>query len=302
VTRVLCLLAVLVASAACGDAAGAPPPKLPHGRSDGRSHVVVVVMENKEQSSVIGSADAPFLTRLAHVGALARNSYGVRHPSLPNYLALTSGSTQGISDDCTDCAANARNLADQLEAAHRTWRAYLQGLPRPCAAPASSGRYAKKHDPFAYDRAITSDPSRCRNRVPFSRLADDLRHRRLPDFALITPDLCSDTHDCPVRTGDRFLARLVPAVRPALGPHGFLVITYDEGTTDAGCCGGSAGGRIATVVVGPDVRRGAVMSRAIDHYGVLRSLEDAFGLGHLGAARDPRHGTLAPLFRRRPSP
>jgi hypothetical protein len=297
-TRTLSLLALVLICAACGDAAGNPVSALPRGASDGRSHVVVVVMENKEQPSVIGSADAPFLTRLARHGGLARNSYGVRHPSLPNYLALVSGSTQGITDDCTDCTANGRNLADQLEGAHRTWRAYLQGLPAPCARPATSGRYAKKHDPFAYNTAIARDPKRCRDRVPFSRLAGDLRHRRLPDFALITPDLCSDTHDCPVRTGDRFLARLVRSVRPALGPHGFLIVTYDEGTTDAGCCGGSNGGRIATVVAGPDVRRGAMMTRPIDHFGVLASIEDAFRLAHLGAARDARHGSLAPLFRR----
>jgi phosphatidylinositol-3-phosphatase len=131
-----------------------------------------------------------------------------------------------------------------------------------------------------------------------ARLTVDVRRDRLPDFALISPDLCEDTHDCPVSTGDRFLARLVPGLLAALGRHGFLVVTYDEGASDEGCCGGSHGGRIATVVVGRDVRVGARMTRAIDHYGVLASVEDAFGLRHLGAASDPRHGTLAPLFRR----
>jgi hypothetical protein len=86
-------------------------------------------------------------------------------------------------------------------------------------------------------------------------------------------------------------------VLSALGPHGFLVVTYDEGDSDRGCCGGSHGGRITTVVAGPDVRGGARMARPIDHYGVLGSIEDALGLPRLGAARDPRHGTLAPLFR-----
>ena len=171
-----------------------------------------------------------------------------------------------------------------------------RGLPAPCARPARAGRYAKKHDPFAYDDAIAASPTRCRHRVPLSRLAADIRRDRLPDFALITPDLCDDTHDCPIATGDAFLARVVPGLLPALGPHGFLVITYDEGTTDQGCCGGSAGGRIATIVTGPDVRRGAAMARPIDHYGVLATIEDAFGLPHLGAAADPRHGNLAPLF------
>jgi hypothetical protein len=100
-----------------------------------------------------------------------------------------------------------------------------------------------------------------------------------------------------VATGDRFLARLVPGLIPALGPHGFLVVTYDEGDSDAGCCGDPGGGRIAVVVAGPDVRAGAVLRRSIDHYGILRSIESAFGLPKLGAARSAGHGSLAALFR-----
>ena len=262
-----------------------------------RSHVVVLVMENKEEGQVLGTRSARFLNRLARRGGVAAQSFAVRHPSLPNYVALISGSTQGITDDCTECTADAPSLADQLERAHRTWGAYLGGLPEPCARPATAGRYAKKHDPFAYDDRVAADPSRCRRRVPLTRLATDVRADRLPDFAFIAADLCDETHDCPVPTGDRFLARIVPGVLAALGPHGFLVVTYDEGDSDRGCCGGSNGGRIATFGAGPDVRRGATMTRPIDHYGVLATIEAAFGLRRLGAARDPRHGGLAPLFR-----
>lgn len=267
-----------------------------------RSHVVVLVMENKEDTDVLGTAGAPYLTRLGARYAVAARSYGVRHPSLPNYIALISGSTQGITDDCTDCAASAPNLAGQLERSGRTWGAYLEGLPAPCARPAFAGRYAKKHDPFAYDDAIARDPARCRRRVPFARLAADVAADRLPDFAFIVPDLCDDTHDCPVARGDAFLARTVPGLLGALGPHGFLVITYDEGSTDAGCCGGSVGGRIATVVAGPDVRRGARSTTPVDQYGILRTFETAFGLPRLGAARDRRHGDLADAFAVSPHP
>jgi hypothetical protein len=297
----LALLAVLaLVPAACGSGAAAERVTVPvvPGRAPAtRSHVVVVVMENKERGQVLGAAAAPFLTRLARRGGTAADSYGVAHPSLPNYVALVSGSTQGITDDCTGCTANAPNVADQLERAHRTWGAYLGGLPAPCARPATAGRYAKKHDPFAYDDRIAADPARYRRRVPLTHLAADVRTGRLPDFAFVAPDLCDDTHDCPIRTGDRFLARVVPGLLPALGPHGFLVVTYDEGASDRGCCAGSHGGHIATVVAGPDVSPGARMTRPIDHYGVLATIEDAFGLPRLGAARDPRHGGLAPLFR-----
>jgi phosphatidylinositol-3-phosphatase len=136
--------------------------------------------------------------------------------------------------------------------------------------------------------------------VPYGRLAGDLRRGRLPTYSLVVPDLCDDTHDCGVATGDRFLRRLVPRLLRKLGPHGFLVLTWDEGATGAGCCGRAHGGRIATVVAGPDVRRGARMRGPVDHYGVLRTVEDALGLGHLGAAADRRSGSLRPLFRRAP--
>lgn len=299
--RLLGLLVLAPLLAGCGgqrtpDAAPVPAAQ----KASARSHVVVLVMENKEDRQVLGTRDAPYLARLAARYGTATHSFGVRHPSLPNYVALTSGSTQGITDDCTDCHANAPNLAGQLEAAHRTWGAYLEGLPAPCARPAHAGRYAKKHDPFAYDDAIAADPARCRHRVGLERLAVDIRHDRLPDFAFVAPDLCDDTHDCPVSTGDRFLARVVPGLLSALGPHGYLVVTYDEGESSAGCCGGSHGGRIATVVAGPDVRPGGTAAAPLDHYGVLATVEASFGLPRLRAARDRRHGSFTGLFRRPP--
>ena len=107
-------------------------------------------------------------------------------------------------------------------------------------------------------------------------------------------------HDCPVAAGDRFLARRVPILLRALGPEGYLVLTWDEGASDRGCCGGSSGGHIATVVAGPLVRRGARAGRPVDHYGVLGTIEDTLGLPRLGAAADSAHGSLDALFSRRP--
>ena len=105
-------------------------------------------------------------------------------------------------------------------------------------------------------------------------------------------------HDCSVATGDRFLAGLVPRLLKGIGPHGYVVLTFDEGSSRAGCCAGIArGGRIATVVAGPDVVRGGMLGAAVNHYGVLRTVEDTFGLRHLGGAADPRNGSLRELFR-----
>jgi hypothetical protein len=257
-------------------------------------------MENKEAADVLGSASSPYVRGLARRYGLATSSFAIRHPSLPNYLALTSGSTQGITDDCTDCHVAAPNLVDALERAHRSWKAYMEDLPRPCAGDAFAKGYAKKHDPFMYYDDVAGSPARCRRVVPFTQLAADLRRGALPAFAWISPNQCDDTHDCPIATGDRFLAGLVPRLLRELGPHGLLILTWDEGVSDRGCCGGSRGGRIVTIAAGPDVRRGARMARAVDHYGTLRTVEDALGLRRLGASADPAHGSLAGLFRRAP--
>jgi hypothetical protein len=276
-----------VALSACGSAAKPSPPPTGPVRPSATSHVVVLVMENKERRSVVGSRDAPFITSLARRYATATRSYGVTHPSLPNYLALVSGSTHGITSDCTSCDVSGPNLGTQLEAKGRSWKAYLEGLPSPCFDGATSGRYAKKHDPFAYWAS-----TRCGHRASFKVLDRDLRDGRLPDFALITPDLCNDMHDCSVAVGDRFLSVLVPRLLRGIGPHGYVVLTFDEGSSSA-----QGGGQIATIVAGPDVVHGRTSNGLVNHYGVLRTIEDTFGLEHLGAAADPRNGSLRGLFR-----
>jgi phosphatidylinositol-3-phosphatase len=251
-------------------------------------------MENEEADAVVGGGHAPYIARLARRGGLATRSYAIRHPSLPNYLALTGGSTFGIGSDCTSCHVPGAGIAGQLDAAGVSWRAYMEDLPRPCFRGGSAGGYAKKHDPFLYYDGLRG----CRRIVGFAALARDLRRGTMPTYAFISPNLCHDGHDCPLSTADRFLSRLVPPLLRALGPHGYLVLTWDEGSSDAGCCGGAHGGRIATLVLGPDVRPGARDSAPVDHYGTLATIEDSLRLPRLGGARGAR--TLRPLFRRAP--
>jgi hypothetical protein len=258
--------------------------------------VVVIAMENAEYGEVIGAPAAPYVTALAHRYGLASDSFAITHPSLPNYLALTSGSTHGIGSDCTSCAVSGQNIVDQLERAGLTWRAYMEDLPKPCFTGAEAGGYAKKHDPFAYYTNLVRSPARCGRIRGFGALRSDLRGGRLPTYAWITPNLCDDGHDCGVAAGDRFLARTVPSLLGQLGPHGLLVLTWDEGRSAAGCCGGAAGGRVATVVAGPDVRAGAEDTRPVDGYGVLGTIEEVLGLPALGGAADRRSGRLSSLF------
>ncbi len=263
----------------------------------GPEHIAVVVMENEEYGDVLGNRSMPYLNALARRSAVATHMYAITHPSLPNYLALTGGATFGISSDCTDCHVHATGLVDQLERAGISWRAYMEGLPRPCFTGAGAGRYAKKHDPFLYYDDVTGSPGRCRHVVPIDRLATDARAGTLPRFIWVTPNLCHDMHDCGPATGDRFLAGLLPGLIRALGPRGLLVLTWDEGTSDDGCCGQARGGHIVTVLAGGAARPGARLGVPTDHYSVLQTIEDLLGLPRLRGAGCPCTPSLAPLLR-----
>lgn len=271
----LALLATLVPAASAG-AAGSPGLD---------SHTVVIVLENREFGEVVGSADAPYFNRLTERGALATRFYGIRHPSLPNYLALLGGSTFGIAENCTDCLARGPNLATQLSSAGVSWRAYMGGMPKPCYADPEAGKYVKRHNPFAYFPSITSRPSLCDRVVPEGELGSDLAGGRLPEFAWISPSLCNNGHDCPTSRADDYLRRRVPEILGRLGPRGVLVITYDEGTTAAGCCGVATGGRIATLLVGPGVRAAVRVRRPMSLYSLLATIEDRLGVPRLRHAR-----------------
>src|SRR5262249_33660687 len=207
-----------------------------------------IVMENEEYGNIIGSPSTPYINRLARRYSLVASMYAISHPSLPNSLALTGGSTFGISSDCTNCSVHATSVIDQLERAGIAWKAYMEQLPKPCFTGAGAGDYAKKHDPFAYYPRIVTVPARCGHMVPLTQLGRDERAGALPAFVWITPDLCHDMHDCAPANGDRFLSGLVPPLLHALGPHGLLILTWDEGSTDNGCCRLAAGGHIATIL------------------------------------------------------
>jgi hypothetical protein len=275
---------------------------VPHARAvPTESHIAVIVMENKEYGQVIGSRSAPYVNALARRYTVATRSYGVRHPSLPNYFALTAGSTLGVHTDCTHCQQSAESIADQLDSAGLSWKAYMGGMPRACFKGAASGRYAKRHNPFMYYRSIADDPARCAKVVPGGRLSADLSAGRLPTFSFLSPDLCDDSHDCSIAAGDRYLARVVPPLLRGLGPSGFLVLTYDEGSSSVRCCGGLAkGGRIPTVIAGPGVRRSARLATPVTHYSTLRTIEDALGLPRLGHAADAATKTVDGAFTQRP--
>jgi hypothetical protein len=201
---------------------------------------------------------------------------------LPNYLAMIAGTTFGVHRDTQLPDLQGPTLVDQLEAARLSWDAYMEDVPAPCFKGAASGLYAQKHDPFMYFPRIAQNETRCFKVRPLERMFAELR-RRVPAFVWITPNLCHDGHNCPDATVSAWLQLTVPLIMglPAFGDRGALFITYDEGKTDAGCCRLAAGGRIQTLVLGPGVKRGAVIATPVDHYSLLRTIEDGFGLRRL---------------------
>ncbi|MFI9254267.1 alkaline phosphatase family protein [Streptomyces sp. NPDC053069] len=242
-------------------------------------HVVVVVFENHAYSQVIGSSRAPYINSLKSQGANLTQSYAETHPSQPNYFALFSGSTQGITDDScyTPGFSSAPNLASEMIAAGRSWASYNESLPSAGSTTCSSGNYARKHNPwFGFSNVPASSAK------TFAQFPTD--YSTLPQLSFVTPDLCSDMHDCSVSTGDTWLKNNLGAYATWAKTHNsLLVVTFDEDNR-------LSGNRIPTVLYGQPVTAGSSGSTTYDHYDLLRTLEDTQGLtshaGNAAAAQD----------------
>ncbi len=230
-----------------------------------QSHVFVIVMENRSYGQALSGS---YTAALAAKYSVATDYQGVSHPSLPNYLALTSGSTWGIADDGYH-RLPAGGLGAQLTSARIPWRAYMEGMTNGCFN--SPYPYALKHNPFAYYGG--SCPSQV---VNFSHFAADMR-TEVPRFVWITPGLCHDGHDCSTATADRWLSQTVPLIlaTDAWKNNGLLFITWDEGEDSAN--------HVLTLVIQPHpVERSS--AHAYNHYSMLAAIEDRLGLARLGRA------------------
>jgi phospholipase C len=258
------------------------------------SHVVLIVEENHDFGQIIGSRSAPFINHLGADGTVLTHYDAITHPSLPNYIALIAGSTLGIHRDCQTCQIHGTNLIDQLQAARISWKAYYQGLPAPGSSVTSAGAYTKSVDPFLHFSDISTAPARARRVVPLSQLRADLLHNRLPRFVVISPDLRHDMHSGTVAGGDGFLRHLYLelSAAPALRDNLRLVVTFDEGRKNPGVASGQDGGRVATIVVGSGVRAGLRDATPYNHYALLHSIEQLFGLPALRRAADPGIATI----------
>jgi acid phosphatase len=236
------------------------------------AHIVVVVEENHAYSDVIGSPDAPYINALAGSGALLTRSYGVRHPSEPNYLALFSGSTHGLTDDSCPHRYLGRNLGAQLLSRGMAFAGYAESLPSAGYLGCYADPYARKHAPWTN---FANLPARVGK--PMSAFPSD--YRKLPRVSFVVPNLDHDMHDGTVGQADRWLQRhLGGYVTWARRHNSLLILTWDEDDT-------SSDNHIPGLLAGARVRHMHYRER-VDHYTVLRTIEAACGLPALGVARN----------------
>jgi phosphatidylinositol-3-phosphatase len=263
IKRLAAICLGLVLAAACGSSST--------GGASASRQVFLIVMENQGPDQALAG---PFTASLAARYGVAQNYHAVAHPSVPNYLALTSGSTWGVSDDSYHVLPEF-DLGDQLSAAGVSWRAYMEGLGD-AGCLDSPLPYDPGHNPFAFYGG------RCPpNVVPLTELAGDLSGAT-PRFTWISPDRCHDGHDCSVSVGDDWLRQEVGAIMlsKAWLSGGVLFITWDED-------GGTAANRVLTLVVTPD-RGHAVSLRPYTHYSLLATIEDLLEVKRLGQAAQAR--------------
>ncbi|MFE0462178.1 alkaline phosphatase family protein, partial [Kitasatospora sp. NPDC058965] len=254
-------LSTVTAATPAAAATGVPRP----------DHVVVVIFENTSESSIIGNSQAPYFNQLATSGANFTDAHAIEHPSEPNYLDLFSGSNQGVTDDSCPHTFGTDNEAAQLIAKGLTFTGYSEDLPSAGSTVCTSGNYARKHNPWVNFSNVPAADNQ-----PFSAFPTDFT--QLPTVSWVVPNLCDDIHNCSIATGDTWLKTHLDAyVQWAKTHNSLLVTTFDEddSTTSAN--------QITTLFNGQPVKAGSY-GEYVDHFGVLRTIEDMYGLPYAGSA------------------
>lgn len=251
------------------EAAAAPLPPF--------RRVFIVVLENKDAEDALAR---PFMRKLASTGALLSNFHAITHPSQPNYIALTAGSTLGVdSNDTADLSLPDKHLGDLLDERGRSWKLYAEDYPGNCFLGDTSGAYARKHVPFLNFRNVQEDATRCSKVVNAAELEQDVANGDLPDFALYIPNNINNGHDTDAGYSDQWLqSRFEPLLKDPVFAQGTLfVVTFDESGSHA-----DAANRIYTTLNGAGVKAGSATEACYTHYDLLRTIEELLGLDTLG--------------------
>ena len=261
------------APAPAAPAASSPATQAP-AAAGGVSKILVIMEENHGTAEVFPSG-MPYLWRLARRYGYASDWSAITHPSLPNYLAIFSGSAFNDPPDCgpgPGCAYPAPSVFGQALALGKTARSYEESMPVPCDR-SDSGTYAVRHNPWAY---IPGETAACRSGdVPAGTpsggaLVSAVRAGTLPNVGLITPNLINDAHDGTLVQADAWLRQWVPVIMS--GPdwrHGRLAIAivFDEG---------DPGLQVPFVLIAPGLS-GAVTRQSFDHYALTRLIDQVIG-------------------------
>jgi acid phosphatase len=230
-------------------------------------HIVIVIEENKSFTQIIANREAPYINELAKRGALFTQSYGVTHPSQPNYLALFSGSTRGIASNACPLDLGGDNLATQLQAKGLSFTSYAESMPEAGYDGCVYGAYMRKHNPVANWK------NHAALNQPFSAFPTDFS--KLPTVSFVIPDQLNDMHDGSIEQGDTWLKNNIEQYAQwAMKHNSLLIVTWDEDN-------GSSNNRIATIFVGQMVKPGQYKQR-IDHYNLLHTIEEIYRLPYLG--------------------
>ena len=250
------------------------------------NHVVLVVEENHSLSQVIGNPAMPYFNSLASTYAQATQFYANTHPSIGNYFMLTTGNLI-TNNDASNITVTTDNIVRHLLTAGKTWKGYAENLPAVGYVGGDVFPYARHHFPVSFFSDVVNSRVQRLNLVPFSDFATDLANNHLPDFSLVIPNLQNDAHDCPARlvtctdaqklaAADNWLKQhMAPLIaNPVFKKDGILIILFDEGNFSDTA---HRGGHIATIVIGPKVRRGFRSNVFYRHQNVLRTILVALG-------------------------
>ena len=250
-------------------------------------HVWIITEENRSYEAVIGNSEMPYYNSLAARFGLATQYYSEQHNSLSALMWLVAGQPVTSNDSTTVCF-NLNNVVRQLIRQGYSWRSYQENLPYPGFKGVSSGTYLRRHNPLI-DFTDSCAPREATNSVPYSQLESDIRNHTTPNYAYITPNVSHDAHNGTPAQADAWLRENVPAILalPEFQPggDGILFIAWDEadvgGKQDNRCTSAipsGCGGRLATLVIGPQVKPGFKSTIRYDHANLLRTVCDAMAL------------------------
>ena len=240
------------------------------------NHVFVVLEENHNYSSVIGSSSMPYLNSLAKKYGFATQYYANTHPSIGNYFELTTGQII-TNNDSYNKTVMADNVVRHLLTAGKTWKAYEESLPKAGYISPDTGNYARRHCPLSYFSDVVNSSTQKMNLVPFTQFKTDLANNALPDYSFITPNLCNDAHDCSLATADSWLkSNINPLIQSSTFQNGgLLIIVFDESQND----NSHGGGRVAWVAISPKYSKPGYKSATFyQHQNTLRLMLEALGV------------------------